>query len=329
MILFNNSQISSTTDGNTIVQNTVNEYTTEITDIVKDLRGSVVTVESGKNGEVITSGFVYAVDGDNAYIFTDLKGLEKESDIAVLFDSGASVDASLVGSDSDTGLALLKVTPGFEVTAVSQGDSDVITQGDYAVALGGRREDTDAGSVSFGVISQPGSMKTDNSTAWRAQIIAADASVNSENEGGPLVNINGELLGMLIDDPAGAAEDTGYAIAVNEMKDVYAQLVASGTAARGNPEITVRSMSSMKSYEKSQRNISLDQDTGVLVVSIDDESVSSGILNEGDIITSADGDKVKDVTDWLSKLYAKKPGDEIKLVVSRDGSDIAVSVVLK
>ena len=315
-------------DGGDVTEHTVTDYTTDLSEMADEIRSAIVTVSSRGNGVTHTvSGVIYAQTEDGVMIFTSEQALAEASEIEVIFDSGTAVQAELVGSDSDCGCALLKVSPDFAVTVFRSGNSDLLAQGEYIVAMGGRIPAVGSASISFGIVSEPGQRKLSSSSSWAASIIETDAAVTSDMLGGALMNIGGELTGMLVAKAPVNSDRMSYALSVNEMKNIYSELMAEGTVVRGSLNITGRSLSSMRSYEKNERNIPLSQTTGVLITHVEDLSEEG--LKEGDIIISVAGAAVADESALRTLMYTYSPGDTVSMTVIRDGESVEESIQLQ
>lgn len=322
---------SSTRPGSTItVQNEVNNYTTEVTKTAEDAKVSVVSIYvATESTERSASGVIYASVDDEIYIFTTADVVDNASSVNVRFDSGAMVEATVVGVDKITGLSLLECTPDFNTSAIKLGDSASVEDGEYVIAMGGRRKDTETATISFGVISTPGQRNTNTSSYWVTSILETNASVNASTVGGPLLNVGGEMIGILINRPIGGSNDMGYAVGINEVKEIYNSFSKDGAITRGSLGVVTRSISDLEAYQKSERDIRLDKTTGVIVSSILPGSPAEGIIEEGDILLSMDNSTIEDSNDLMQKLYSHVADDVISITYSRGGEENTVNVVLK
>lgn len=309
-----------------MIQNTVNGYETDITDIVEDAKPSLVMLSQGSHK---SSGVIIAVEKDTAaYIMTSSQGLQNDGNVEVKFENTMTVEGSVVGSDPETGLALVKVQPDFEVTAVKLGDSSLMKAGEVVTAIGGRR-DNDSAMISSGTVSTLVQMPANPDAAWISNLLEADITVSDGNVGGAVLNLSGELLGIIIPHPSNGQMEMGYAVSMNEVKNVYNDLKASGTVTRGNLGVIGRGVDQMNSYEKNADSISLDLTSGVFVSSIKKDSAADGLLQEGDLITAVDNKTLLNVEELHTILYSHNPGDSISLSIERDGNEEQVAVTLK
>lgn len=313
------------TDNRTVIQNTVDGYTTDITKVVENARTSFVSITQGIRSN---SGVVIAYEKDTAYIMTSSQGLQANASVSVLFENTLSAEGTVVGSDAGTGLTLIKTVPGFEVKAIKQGDSSLVNAGEIVVAMGGRR-DGDSAMVSSGTLSSPVQMGAVSDSIWISNLLEADVTVGENNIGGGMLNLSGELIGVIIPKPVNGQMDMGYAVSVNEMKNVYNDLKNTGSVTRANLGIIGRSVSKMNAYEKSANNISLDQTSGVCVSGVQKESCVDGFILQGDLLSAVDGKSLLNEDELHTILYGHAAGDTMILTIVRSGTEQQVSVILK
>lgn len=313
------------TDNRTVIQNTVNGYTTDISEAADAAKASLVSVLQGAHRG---SGVIISSDKDTAYIVTAAQGLQANGSAAIEFDNGITIEGKILGEDNDTGLALISIVPGFDVTALQLGDSSLISPGETVIVMGGRRSN-DSALITSGTLSAPLQMELNSGTGWIANLLEADCSVNDDNIGGAMMNLSGELLGIAISKPMDGQMEMGYAVSVNEMKNVYTELKNTGTISRGNLGVTARSIAKMNSYEKSANSISLDMTSGVMISEILTGSSADGALHIGDLLTKIDEKKLLNEEELHTILFNHAAGDVLNLTVSRDGTEQQIAVTLK
>lgn len=315
------------TNGNT-TENVVVDYSTDISEMAENVRSSIVTVNSQVSGFRRTaSGIVYARDEEYVYIFTTEQSDFDEGGLTVTFDSSASVTAELVASDSECGVSLLKIKPPFEVTLMRSGSSSVIRQGEYAAVMGGRSVISGSSPMSFGIISRPAQRRIASGGTWFASTIDVDAIVTADMLGGPLLNVGGQMIGMLIGKTG--SDRMAYAVGVNEMKLLFDEFITAGKVERGALCLSYRSIGSMRPYEKSERSIKLDVTSGVLVTSVPENSSCAGLIQEGDLLLKIDGQEISDEEALKEMLYDHMSGDAVIVTVQRAGETSEVSVSLQ
>lgn len=313
----------NTSDGKTVIHNTIDGYTTDITATVDEAKKYVVSVE---NDTSVCSGVVVDSKNGSVSILTSYEASEGEN-IAVVFDSGARASAEVVGSDPETDLSLLRATVEFEVEPITFTDTDMLSSGEYVIGLSGK--DRDANSVvSFGVSSEEGFYAFHAST-YLCKMLTTDLAISQSQYGGALLNLSGELVGILCKDPQESSNEMSYAISANEAKKVYDQLSEDQEITRGSMNIAMRSIADMKSYEKNQNGLELDRTSGLLVTNVPESSAAYGLIFEGDVITKIDSKPMEDIEDYESLVYKKNSGDEVEVGIERNGESLTVNVVLQ
>lgn len=316
-------------DSGDVTENVVIDYSNDISEMAEDARGSIVTVSTYSGGlRHIVSGIIFARDDKASYVFTTEQNPDEDQEITVTFDSSAQVSAKLVATDSECGVSLLKIEPSFEVTPMRTGSTSLLRPGEYAAAIGGRSAMSGSAPISFGIISRPAQRRLSAGSTWFANTVDIDANVVSDMLGGPVLNIGGQLIGMLVSRSSGG-DRMATALSVNEMKILYDEFMEEGLCSRGSLGLTCRSVGTMRSYEKSQRDIKLNVTSGVLVTYIADNSPVEGILETGDIITKMDGTDIIDEDTLRQLQYSHLPFDEVALEIIRGTETQEVSVLLQ
>ncbi|MGM9940792.1 MAG: S1C family serine protease [Bulleidia sp.] len=308
----------------------VSGYLTEVTDIVENVRGSTAVVTAVFEDHVNTgSAVVYASGEGMCYVFTPYSVVHGSQTQQITFDSGVTLDGYCVGEDFTTGLALVACSPGFTVKPMILGNSDTINDGEYVLALAGRKKENAAAYASFGVVSSTGMYRTSILSRIYTDLIVTDIDNSSELNGAALVNIRGELEGIVTSTPFQGSGDFTYAVGVNEIRMVYEQLRFKGSVTRANPGIVYREVSDLKVYERSHMNIPLDQVSGLLVTYVWDEGAAQHTLRAGDVLLKADGEELTNANVFRRILYSHNPGDTVDLTFLSDGEERTVSLMLK
>jgi len=252
------------------------------------------------------SGVIIDNAGHIATNFHVIKGME---DIVVQLTDGRSSAASLVGTDPDTDLALLKISLK-PLPVMPLGRSDTLRVGDIVLAIG-----NSAGlgqTVTQGIVSATG--RSQLGLALLENFIQTDAAINPGNSGGALINANGELVGIntAILNRQQGIEGIGFAIPVNLVRGVMQELEAKGQVLRGWTGIGVRGLPAELHDE---RGAAIH---GVQVIGLYPNSPVKGTdVRPGDIITSLDGTPVSSVQDFLGGIARKAPGSTVKLGILR------------
>ncbi|MCD6579551.1 Do family serine endopeptidase [bacterium] len=256
--------------------------------------------------EALGSGFIISDDG---YIITNYHVVKDATKIKVTLLSGKKYEAKVIGIDNTIDIALIKIKAK-GLAYADLGDSDKLKIGQWVIAIG-----NPFGlnfSVTAGIVSALGRQGMTNSPLQ--QLIQTDAAINRGNSGGPLIDLNGNVIGIntAIVSRSGGFEGIGFAVPVNLAKNIIPQLKKTGTVKRGFLGITVQNIKNLK------KGFHFKGENGALVSDITKNSPAekSG-MKIGDIIVSIDGKKVKDSTDLAIKIASHTPGDIIILRVWR------------
>ena len=297
-----------------------------VVEIVKKVSPATVAVRAevsysayGQTGiaEGSGTGFIISEDG---YIVTNHHVIDGADSVEVLIPGQSEyVDAEIIGYDSKTDMAVLQVDAS-DLPYVEMGDSDLLEVGELAVAIGNPFGDL-AGTVTVGVISAlDRSISIQGSTY---SLLQTDASINSGNSGGPLVNSYGEVIGIT-NAKVSDGEGIGFAIPVNDIKSVIEDLVNNGYV-KGRPIIGV----SVITVDAGTAEI-YGWPTGAYVREIiEDGAADLAGIEVGDIIIEIEGEKI-DSAEAVSEIRNDhKVGDEIKVVIFRDGETIEKTIVLQ
>ena len=258
----------------------------------------------------VGSGFIIDAKG---YILTNNHVVAESSRITVRLQNGEEFVGTVVGTDEETDLAVIKVNAGRDLPAVKLGDSNSLQVGDWVLAVGSPFGL--AQSVTAGIISQLG-RETPGSSVFR-KFIQTDAAINRGNSGGPLVNMRGEVIGInsQIASVTGDFNGIGFALPSNEVAFVYQQILATGKVKRGYLGVNLESIRPEFGKVYEMPNL-----TGAIVTNVQDKQSpagKAGIL-PGDIITEIDGKPVTGSQDLISKIASIAPDQEINLTYLRE-----------
>ena len=270
-------------------------------------------------GQGAGTGFVIAPDG---VIVTNNHVIAGAQSIEVVFADDRKMPARVLGRDSTTDLAVLKVD-GSDLPVAALGDSDAMRVGDDVIAIGNALGLQGGLTVTRGIVSAEDRTITAEDGTRLEHVIQTDTAINPGNSGGPLVNSAGEVVGINTA-VAGGAENIGFSIAINAAKPIIDQLRQGGT--RSRPFLGVKMFTVTPSIAE---ELGLKVDTGALVADVTAGSAAevAGLRN-GDVITSIDGKEVKAAEDVTSAVNAHKPGDEVKVTFRRVDETREVTVKL-
>ncbi|PJZ65256.1 serine protease [Leptospira wolffii] len=265
------------------------------------------------------SGFILNKEG---YILTNdhvVRGFDK---FKVVFKNVKEpVSAKLIGSDQTIDVALLKVEANQNLQPIEIGDSSAVKVGDWAIAIGapfGLEQ-----SMTVGVISKVGRGGIDNSGV---HYIQTDAAINQGNSGGPLLDINGRVVGInrMIVSPSGGSIGLGFAIPINEAKTIVEELKSDGKIKRARLGVALDDIT-----EETAKELKLPAPEGAFVRQVQNGSAAAEAgIDVDDVILEIEGVKIKNASDVVSKIRASKVGQRISILVFRKGQTLKISVKL-
>jgi 2-alkenal reductase len=308
---------------------------TSITQAVKLVGPAVVTVSGtipsqmsqfGPSGAQSVSGSGVIIS-DKGYILTNNHVIDGVSGITITLADGSTEPATLVGADLYSDIAVLKITGKIPAVA-SLGNSDVLTPGDTAIAIGSPLGDF-KNTVTVGVISATGrSIDTGNGYSIDG-LIQTDAAINQGNSGGPLVNLAGQVIGinsMIVRNSGSGtvAEGLGFSIPINTAATVADQIIQTGSITRAYMGVNIQPITPdiASAYN-------LPVQYGAYVTSIASSSPASKAgMQNGDIITSVGGIAIDGSHSFINVLFSFKPGEQVIVVFNRNGSSQQVQLTL-
>ena len=331
------SSSGSSSNKNATVENVNYDVKSSTTDVIEKVNSSVVGVLVYANGTASGSGsgVVYRVDGKTAYIITNAHVVSGATDVQVVFSNKESVNATIVGSDTYSDIAVLKLTADFDMTAIKCGDSSLLDQGETVLAIGSPLGIGYAGTVTQGIVSGIDrtvsvDLNDDGQEDWDMNVIQTDAAINPGNSGGALVNMAGELVGITSMKLSNTSvEGMGFALPINDVITSVEQIIENGKVTRPQIGISGVSLSGYSSYQLRYYRINTDLTDGIYVSRVTSGGAASKAgIQEGDIIVKFDGKEVTTYKSFLTELYSKEPGDKVSVVVNRNGTEKTIEVTL-
>ncbi|MDE2380440.1 Do family serine endopeptidase [Bradyrhizobium sp.] len=264
------------------------------------------------------SGFIIDTAG---VVVTNNHVIADADEINVILNDGTKVKAELVGVDKKTDLAVLKFKPPRPLVAVKFGDSDKLRLGDWVVAIG--NPFSLGGTVTAGIVS---AKNRDISSGPYDSYIQTDAAINRGNSGGPLFNLEGEVIGVntLIISPSGGSIGIGFAVPSKTVAGVVDQLRQFGELRRGWLGVRIQTVT-----DEIAESLNIKPARGALVAGVDDKGPAKPAgIEPGDVVVKFDGKDVKDPKD-LSRVVADTAvGKEVDVVVIRKGQEETKKVTL-
>ena len=264
------------------------------------------------------SGIIYSEDG---YIITNYHVIEDATSVMITLSDGTEYDARIIGSDASSDLAVLKVDAA-DLPEADFGDSSALQIGELVVAIGNPLgyENT----VTDGIVSGLNRQLTDYIDS--ATLIQTNATINSGNSGGALVNSKGEVVGInsakLV---ASNAEGMGFALSINEVKPIVEEIISKGHVSR--PYMGVSINSQYQVNEDTAARYEIPMGIQVAEVMTGGPAARAG-LQAGDIIYKVNGTLIQSFEDLSDIIDNSKVGDELQVFANRNGQKVVVNVVL-
>ncbi len=258
----------------------------------------------------VGSGFIVDPAG---YIITNNHVIANASRITVRLDSGVELQAKVIGTDEETDIAVLKVVSDKPLPFVKFGDSEKIEVGDWVLALGSPFGLSK--TVTAGIISQK-DRETPYATAFQ-KFIQTDAAINQGNSGGPLVNMDGDVIGVnsQIATANGGSSGIGFALPATVTSNVYRQILANGRVRRGYLGARLDSVKA-----EFAKIYGLKEAKGAIVTEVRDKLSAAGVagLQAGDVIVDFNGKTVENAVDLIAKVAATAPDETVQIEYYRE-----------
>lgn len=272
-----------------------------------------------RNAKVTSLGSGFIVD-PTGYIVTNNHVIDEATDIEVTTTDGKEYPAKLIGTDTKTDLALLKIEAKQPLPSVSFGDSDKERVGDWIMAVG--NPFGLGGSVTAGIVSARG---RDINAGPFDDFLQLDAAINQGNSGGPTFSTNGEVIGIntAIASPNGGSVGIGFAIPSNLAKPVIESLREHGNVERGWLGVQIQ-----KVTPDLAKALGLPQAEGALVADVQSGSPAVKLLKTGDVIVGYNGQTVDEMRELPRLVATTKPQSKVDLTVWRDHQMQKISVVI-
>ena len=338
-------QVHSTTV-KTAYKNTTS--TSEAVDKVKNAVVSVITYSDSSNQGLFEkeensdsqissegSGVIYKKEGKYAYLVTNTHVINGAKQVDILLADGNKVPGEVVGSDVYSDIAVVRISADKAKAVAEFGDSNQLTVGETAIAIGSPLGTDYANSVTQGIISSQGrnvKLKADNGQNISTRALQTDAAINPGNSGGPLINIQGQVIGItsskISNNGQTSVEGMGFAIPANDVVNIIKQLEEKGKVVRPALGIQMMDLSNLSTSDLSQLKLPEKISGGVLVRSTLENMPASDKLQRYDVITKIDDTDIESTADLQSALYSHQINDTIKVTFYRDGKQQTTSIKL-
>lgn len=276
------------------------------------------------------SGVIYKKSGDTAYIVTNNHVVSGSSSLEIIMSNGKKLPAKIVGTDSVTDLAVLKINSSAVTTVASFGNSDNIKVGETALAIGSPLGSEYATSLTQGIISAK--KRTVETTTENGQnngeatVIQTDAAINAGNSGGPLINLAGQVIGINSMKLSASGSDSttvegmGFAIPSNEVVTIIDQLVKNGKITRPALGVALVDLTQVSStQQKSILKLPSNVTDGTVLMQVNNGPAKTAGLKKYDVITKIDDKAITDTAGLREALYKHKINDKITVGYYRDG----------
>lgn len=311
---------------------TVQEITEATLDSVVEIRTESVQMDSWM-GQYVTEGAGSGVIiKENGYIITNNHVVEGASNIIVTTTDQKEYEATLIGTDADTDVAIIKINAK-GLQAATMGNSDQLNVGDLAVAIGNPLGEL-GGTVTAGIISAlDRSISIDGKTMT---LLQTDTSINPGNSGGGLFNQYGQLIGVVVAKSSGSdVEGLGFAIPINRAAEVAEQLMDGGYV-KGKPS-TGMAYRDMSQQQQSSDMFGFEeffgggytQQSGVYIAEINGKNAKKSGFEVGDMVYAVDGQEIDSFDTLSSIITSHKVGDTVTYIVLRDGEALEIDLVLE
>ena len=281
------------------------------------------------------SGVIYKKSGNSAYIVTNNHVVKGSNALQVILSNGRKVNASLVGSDSATDLAVLKINSANVKTVAEFGNSNSIAAGQDVLAIGSPMGSEYANTVTKGIISAKSRTLKSGTDGTLTSVIQTDAAINSGNSGGPLINMAGQVIGINSMKLAGSSdgssvEGMGFAIPSNEVVKIINQLIKDGKISRPSLGISMIDLSRVTTdQQQSVLKLPSNITKGVVIMDVQSGSnAQTAGLEQYDVITKLGDTKITNTSSLKSALYKYKVGDTTKVTYYRDGQSHTATLKL-
>ena len=309
-----------------------------ISEAVQKVYDGVLMVRNYQNNEVASTGtgFVYKIDGDNAYVMTNQHVVEGADRVTLITSNDEEIEGEVLGGDSYVDIAVVRIKSYDGIKALQLGNSENANLGDLVFTIGSPLGYEYRGSVSTGHLAGKDrlvSVSTDSNTSgsdWVMKVLQTDAAINPGNSGGPLMNTNGEVIGVIsMKLVQTEVEGMGFAIPIEYINSKIETLEKGESIEWPLLGVSMINVSDAKNSYRYNYNISNDIDSGVVVAGIQSGSgAADSDLKEGDIITKLNGEEVADSAYLRYELYKYSVGDTIEITYIRDGKEHTTKVVL-
>ena len=354
ILQFNHKQEITKQNSTGITQTAVkNENsTTQAVDKVKDAVVSIITYSGNSQGGFVGtddtdidsnteqvnsegSGVIYKKEGESAYLVTNTHVINGAKKVDVRLTDGTKVPGEIVGSDTYSDIAVVKISSEKVSTVAEFGDSSKLAVGETAIAIGSPLGSEYANTVTQGIVSSLNrhvSLKAEDGQAISTNAIQTDTAINPGNSGGPLINIQGQVIGItsskIASNGGTSVEGLGFAIPANDVINIIKQLEKDGKVTRPALGIHMVNLTNLNTADLQKLKLPDNVTSGVAVRSVQKNMPANGHLQQYDVITKVDDTKISSTTELQNALYSHSIGDEITVTYYRNGKEEKTTIKL-
>ena len=351
---FNQKHVNGTQNTITTTQTySKNENaTTQAVDKVKDAVVSIITysgnsqnrfngtedTDTDSNTEQVNSegsGVIYKKEGESAYLVTNTHVINGAKKVDIRLADGTKVPGEIVGSDTYSDIAVVKISSEKVSTVAEFGDSNQLSVGETAIAIGSPLGSEYANTVTQGIVSSLNrhvSLKSEDGQAISTNAIQTDTAINPGNSGGPLINIQGQVIGItsskIASNGGTSVEGLGFAIPTNDVKNIINQLEKEGKVTRPALGIHMVNLTNLRTADIKKLKLPDKVTSGVAVRTVQKNMPANGHLQQYDVITKVDDTKISSTTELQNVLYSHSIGDEITVTYYRNGKEEKTKIKL-
>ena len=315
----------SNTEIETTITQAVERVGPAVVTVVGTVPGQMTFFGRSADGQSSGSGVIISADG---YIVTNNHVIENASELSVILSDGTELPAELISTDIFADLAVVKAT-GLMPAVATIGNSDNLKSGETVIAIGSPLGEF-RNTVTVGVVSATGRMLDSGNGYTMEDLLQTDAAINQGNSGGPLVNLNGEVVGIntLIvrggNGSSAIAEGLGFAIPSNTMRLIAERIISKGYFARPYLGAKIQSIS-----PPIARRYDLPAQWGAYVNNVDLNSPAANAgLQRGDIIVSIGEKNIDENNSYINVLFSFQPGDLMNIKILRGDQEITLQTTL-
>lgn len=316
-----------------------------IANAVDKVYDATVVISSYKGDTPVSTGtgFIYKQDGSTSYIMTNYHVISGGDSAKVIFSDGSMADTKILGGETYSDIAVLTISSSNVKQVATIGNIEDIRLGDTVFAVGAPLGDTYSGTVTKGILSGKDRLVavsfSGNTSDYYMKVIQTDTALNPGNSGGPLCNVNGEVIGVnslkLTEEKNSSTstysvEGMGFAIPIEDAL-YYAGIIEKGQSVQ-RPYIGISMLDITDSYYLWQSGVTIPQGvtSGVAILEVVSSSpAEKAKLQKGDIIIKIENEDITSVAELRYELYKHSPGDKITITYNRNGKEYKTELTLE